>query len=72
MSHETFEKALASDARTPIGLDLGGETAGDIALSIVSEVIAGTHGKSGSPLSVSVSVSPFAPQGGEKVARSAG
>ena len=37
--------------RTPIGLDLGGETAADIALSIVSEIVAVTHGKSGSPLS---------------------
>jgi xanthine dehydrogenase accessory factor len=37
--------------RTPIGLDLGGETAADIALSIVSEVIAIMHGRSGSPLS---------------------
>jgi xanthine dehydrogenase accessory factor len=37
--------------RTPIGLDLGGETAADIALSIVSEIIAVTHGKTGSPLS---------------------
>ncbi|HEY8711365.1 MAG TPA: XdhC family protein, partial [Thermoanaerobaculia bacterium] len=37
--------------RNPIGLDLGGETAAGIALSIVSEVIAVTHGKSGSPLS---------------------
>jgi len=55
--------------RTPIGLDLGGETAADIALSIVSEVIAVAHGKSGAPLSSS---RPFAPQSGEKVARSAG
>jgi hypothetical protein len=67
MSHETFEliarlreKALASDARTPI------------ALSMVSEVIAVTHGKSGSPLSASVSVRSFSPQGGEKVPRSGG
>jgi xanthine dehydrogenase accessory factor len=37
--------------RNPIGLDLGGETAADIALSIVSEVIAIMHGKNGSPLS---------------------
>ena len=36
--------------RNPIGLDLGGETAADIALSIVSEVIAIMHGRSGSPL----------------------
>jgi xanthine dehydrogenase accessory factor len=37
--------------RNPIGLDLGGETAADIALSIVSEIVAVTHGKNGSPLS---------------------
>jgi xanthine dehydrogenase accessory factor len=53
--------------RTPIGLDLGGETAADIALSIVSEIVAVTHGRNGSPL-----MRPFAPQSGEKVARSAG
>src|SRR5216684_4295398 len=52
-----LEKALGIDAtqlarvRTPIGLDLGGESAADIALSIVSEIVAVTHGKSGSPLS---------------------
>ena len=40
-----------SRVRTPIGLDLGGESAADIALSIVSEIVAVTHGKSGSPLS---------------------
>ena len=40
-----------SRVRTPIGLDLGGETAADIALSIVSEVVAVMHGKSGSPMS---------------------
>jgi len=58
-----------SRVRTPIGLDLGGETAADIALSIVSEVIAVMHGKSGAPLSSS---RPFAPQSGEKVPRSGG
>jgi xanthine dehydrogenase accessory factor len=54
--------------RNPIGLDLGGETAADIALSIVSEIVAVTHGKSGAPLTMR----SFSPQGGEKVARSAG
>jgi xanthine dehydrogenase accessory factor len=54
--------------RTPIGLDLGGESAADIALSIVSEIVAVTHNKTGSPLSMR----PFAPQGGEKVPRSGG
>lgn len=37
--------------RNPIGLDLGGETAADIALSIVSEVTAVMNGRSGAPLS---------------------
>ncbi len=37
--------------RVPIGLDLGGETAAEIALSIVSEIVAVLHGRSGSPLS---------------------
>jgi xanthine dehydrogenase accessory factor len=37
--------------RVPIGLDLGGETAAEIALSIVSEVVAVMHGRSGSALS---------------------
>jgi xanthine dehydrogenase accessory factor len=54
--------------RTPIGLDLGGESAADIALSIVSEIVAVTHNKTGSPLSMR----PFAPQSGEKVPRSGG
>jgi xanthine dehydrogenase accessory factor len=37
--------------RVPVGLDLGGESAVEIALSIASEIVAVMHGKSGSPLS---------------------
>jgi xanthine dehydrogenase accessory factor len=37
--------------RNPIGLDLGGETAAEIALAIVSEVVAVTRGRSGGPMS---------------------
>ena len=40
-----------SRIRNPIGLDLGGESAADIALSIISEVVAAMHGRSGAPLS---------------------
>ncbi len=40
-----------SRIRTPIGLDLGGDTAAEIALSIVSEIVAVAHGRSGSALS---------------------
>ncbi|MDQ6802311.1 MAG: XdhC family protein [Acidobacteriota bacterium] len=38
--------------RVPIGLDIGGETAAEIALSIVAEVVAVTHGRNGNPLHV--------------------
>ena len=37
--------------RVPIGLDLGGETAAEIALSIASEILAVLRGRSGSALS---------------------
>ena len=37
--------------RVPIGLDLGGDTAAEIALSIASEVVAVMHGRSGAALS---------------------
>ena len=36
--------------RNPIGLDLGGESAADIALSIIAEVTAAMHGRTGTPL----------------------
>jgi xanthine dehydrogenase accessory factor len=36
----------------PIGLDIGGETAAEIALSIVAEVVAVVHGRNGNPLHV--------------------
>lgn len=37
--------------RVPVGLDLGGESAAEIALSIASEIVAVVHGRNGSPLS---------------------
>ena len=41
--------------RVPIGLDLGGQTAAEIALSIVAEVVALMHGRKGAALSDSLS-----------------
>jgi len=38
--------------RVPIGLDIGGETAAEIALSIVAEIVAVSHGRNGNPLHV--------------------
>jgi xanthine dehydrogenase accessory factor len=40
-----------SRIRVPVGLDLGGETAAEIALSVLSEIVAVMHGRDGSPLS---------------------
>jgi xanthine dehydrogenase accessory factor len=37
--------------RVPVGLDLGGETAAEIALAIIAEVMAVMRGRSGGPLS---------------------
>jgi len=48
---EGVSEAQLARVRVPIGLDLGGDTAAEIALSIVSEVVAVMHGKSGSALS---------------------
>jgi len=36
--------------RTPIGLDIGGQTAAEIALSILAEVVAVRNGRSGGPM----------------------
>lgn len=44
------EEQLAR-VRVPVGLDLGGDTAAEIALSVLSEIVAVMHGRDGSPLS---------------------
>ncbi|HEV8434675.1 MAG TPA: XdhC family protein, partial [Thermoanaerobaculia bacterium] len=36
--------------RVPAGLDIGGETAAEIALSIAAEIVAVLHGRPGLPL----------------------
>lgn len=38
--------------RAPIGLDLGGRTPGEIAVSVIAELIAARHGGDGGPMSV--------------------
>jgi xanthine dehydrogenase accessory factor len=43
------EEQLAR-VRVPAGLDLGGDSAAEIALSIVAEIVAVMHGRNGSPL----------------------
>jgi xanthine/CO dehydrogenase XdhC/CoxF family maturation factor len=44
-------EALRSRLRAPVGLDLGGRTPEDIALSIVAEIQAALHGRRGGPFS---------------------
>ena len=48
-----FTDALLARVHTPIGLDLGGDSAAEIALSIISEIVAVTHGRGGASLSES-------------------
>lgn len=51
LREEGVSDAQLARVRVPIGLDLGGETAAEIALSIASEVVAVMHGRSGASLS---------------------
>ena len=45
------EQATGLDKlHVPAGLDTGGKTAGEIALSVVAEVVAESHGRRGGPL----------------------
>lgn len=45
-----FDRAQLSRIHGPAGLDLGGCTIGEIALSILSQVVADAHGRTGTPL----------------------
>ncbi len=46
-----IEEEKLTRIRVPIGLDLGAQTAAEIALSIMSEILAVKYGRGGSPLS---------------------
>jgi len=47
---EGVPESQLARVRNPIGLDLGGESAADIALSIIAEVTAAMHGRTGTTL----------------------
>jgi len=44
LREEGFEQATLAQVRAPVGLDLGGETPGDIALAILAEISRDRHG----------------------------
>jgi xanthine dehydrogenase accessory factor len=48
---EGIEERQLARIRVPVGLDLGGESAAEIALSIIAEIVAVMHGRRGAPLS---------------------
>jgi xanthine dehydrogenase accessory factor len=47
---EGFDDEALSRIRGPVGLDIGGATAGETAISILAEIIAHRSGRSGTPL----------------------
>jgi xanthine dehydrogenase accessory factor len=56
-----FDLSVLPPVHTPIGLDLGGKAPEDIALSIVAEIQATRHGRSGEPLSAHAAAPIFSP-----------
>lgn len=50
LREQGFAAAELAKIRTPVGLDLGARTPEEIALSILSEIVATRHGRTGGPL----------------------
>jgi len=51
LREEGVDPSDLARVRVPIGMDLGGESAAEIALAIMAEVVAVMHGRNGAPLS---------------------
>ncbi len=50
LADDGFNPEALARVRTPIGLDIGAETPEEMAISILAEIIASRHGRSGGPL----------------------
>jgi xanthine dehydrogenase accessory factor len=48
---EGYDEEMLSRLHMPAGLDTGGKTPGEMALSVVAEVVAWSHGRTGGPMS---------------------
>jgi xanthine dehydrogenase accessory factor len=46
----SFSAEALTRLRVPAGLNIGGKTPGEIALSVVAEIVAVSHGRDGSPM----------------------
>jgi xanthine dehydrogenase accessory factor len=51
---EGFDADTLSRLRVPAGLDIGGKAAGEIALSVMAEVVATSYDRGGGPMSAAV------------------
>jgi xanthine dehydrogenase accessory factor len=60
LSEEGLSDEALARIRVPIGLDLGGRTAPEIALAILAEIIASRYGGTGRPLAVAKRAQPAA------------
>ncbi len=51
---EGFAPETTARLRVPAGLDIGGKAPGEIALSVLAEIVATSYGRSGGPMSAAV------------------
>ncbi|MEO7236618.1 MAG: XdhC family protein [Lapillicoccus sp.] len=62
LTSEGFDAAALERLHLPAGLNTGGKTPGEMALSVVAEVVAWSHGRTGHPMREGTSpASPDAP-----------
>lgn len=55
LRNEAFDDAAISRLHLPAGLDIGGRLPGEVALSVIAEVIAWSNGRGGHPMRQGVS-----------------
>jgi xanthine dehydrogenase accessory factor len=71
LREEGVSEAALARIRVPIGLDLGGRTAPEIALAILAEIVASRYGGTGRPLALAKRTDGAAAAGGPLPAEAA-